>query len=786
MKQWNTKLWVKLLCLALSILFISGGIFCAAWAVVAESELGLEYSQWTDTGYAYTVLELYRDLAVEKYAFEQTHPDLQQLDYLEEQTYTRLQNLLTGNNTNFRYQLLDHKGSVLVSNLGQDVLQEQVPKVYQLTLSSATLTQQSEAKETDSDSTYSNYPEMGMYYFGNGLYRDMEGNICKFDAWGNMEIVAFQEDDASDLKDPDEYYNPFQWANGVGYYFYNPYGQAVSAATGQIVDLPDQNTGSTTAPASQSETQADSYILEYGVATAMPLQDALWYAKEDVETVGGRVIPMLSAAVVLGLLGLAFAVLYLAAAGHKAGVEGIHLNLFHRIPFSVVLLVAMMLGCLVIPMVNVMDRFDLELGRNWSFYIYRLSETGSALEALEQLATANRVAGWNWFSLACAGISAWLFALVLGVFSSLVVQLKAHRFLKSTLCYRLFLWGKGTLSRLFRAVRLFWKAILVLAALFFAFFFCIVASVAGAWPLAILLYLALGAGSLFLLLRWCRGWEQVQTGCRAIAAGDLNYQIKTELLPGSLQSLGQNLNSISNGLESAVRERSRSDRFRAELITNVSHDLKTPLTSIINYVDLLEGLQLEDPKAREYLEVLARKSQRLKVLTEDLVEASKASTGSLTVNAQKMNLCQLVRQALGEYEEKLTAAGLTLRSSFAREKIPVQADGSHMWRVLDNLLSNCVKYAMPGSRVYVDVDCDGVVAWCSVKNMSADPLNIPAQELMERFVRGDASRSTEGSGLGLSIAQNLVHLQGGSLKVEVDGDLFKATVQLPALQDGSI
>ena len=223
----------------------------------------------------------------------------------------------------------------------------------------------------------------------------------------------------------------------------------------------------------------------------------------------------------------------------------------------------------------------------------------------------------------------------------------------------------------------------------------------------------------------------------------------------------------------------KSERFKAELITNVSHDLKTPLTSIINYVNLLKSTDQTDPKAAEYIEVLDRKSQRLKKLTEDLVEASKASTGVLSVAREKIGMAQLIDQATAEWEERLTQQRLTLVTTLPEGETWVYADGRHLWRVIDNLLSNCAKYAMEGTRVYLDLERGKGQVALSVKNISREPLNVPAERLMERFVRGEESRSTEGSGLGLSIARSLTELQGGTFELAVDGDLFKAIVTLP-------
>ena len=276
-----------------------------------------------------------------------------------------------------------------------------------------------------------------------------------------------------------------------------------------------------------------------------------------------------------------------------------------------------------------------------------------------------------------------------------------------------------------------------------------------------------------------RQWQAIRAGTERIVGGEPGFQIDTAGMYRDLREHAEQLNDLGAAIGSAVEERLKSERFKAELITNVSHDLKTPLTSIINYVDLLKKEDIPSPRAREYLAVLDRKSQRLKKLTEDLVEASKASTGSLTVVRERLGFTQLLDQALGEYQEKFEKSGLTLVLTTPDHELYVEADGRHLWRIIDNLLGNCVKYAMPGTRVYLDVKgWDGSVC-LSVKNVSKDPLNIPAEQLMERFVRGDLSRTTEGSGLGLSIARSLTELQGGAFRLEIDGDLFKAVVTFP-------
>ena len=285
---------------------------------------------------------------------------------------------------------------------------------------------------------------------------------------------------------------------------------------------------------------------------------------------------------------------------------------------------------------------------------------------------------------------------------------------------------------------------------------------------------------MFLLIaRWAIAYCKVAKGSEALSQGNLAYRIDTQRMPYDLQKQAEHMNNISLGMSAAVEEQMKSERFKAELITNVSHDLKTPLTSIINYVDLLKATEQTDVHATEYIEVLERKAQRLKKLTEDLVEASKASTGTLSVNCETISIPQLLDQAMGEFEEKLADRGLSIVTTIPEGDSFVYADGRHLWRVLDNLLSNCMKYAMEGTRVYIELERGHGQVILSIKNISHDPLNVPAEQLLERFVRGEDSRSSEGSGLGLSIAKSLTELQGGTFDLIVDGDLFKAVISLP-------
>ena len=296
-----------------------------------------------------------------------------------------------------------------------------------------------------------------------------------------------------------------------------------------------------------------------------------------------------------------------------------------------------------------------------------------------------------------------------------------------------------------------------------------------------LLWLAEKAVVLPLLFWFMIRLRQLQTGIRAVADGDLSGRtVDPGRFRGQLRRTAEDIDRLSGSFGRAVEERLKSERLKTELITNVSHDLKTPLTSIVSYVDLLEKEEPENERMREYLAVLHRQSGRLKKLVEDLVEASRASTGDLPVTLAPCRLGVLIEQVLGEYAEKLEAAMLTPVVRQPDEPIDLLADGRHMSRVLDNLMSNICKYGMPGTRVYIDLIRQQGRAAAVFRNTSREPLAADGNELTERFVRGDSARNTEGSGLGLSIAESLTRLQGGQMNVTVDGDLFKVTLSFPA------
>ena len=329
------------------------------------------------------------------------------------------------------------------------------------------------------------------------------------------------------------------------------------------------------------------------------------------------------------------------------------------------------------------------------------------------------------------------------------------------------------LWRITAGIPLVWKTALVTAALAFLEFILYVS------PSRDPLFLVVKVLEILAVLAIALNLRTLEKNGKQLSEGDLSTPVDTKRLFGAFRRYGQAMNRLQSGMESAVQEQMRAERMKTELITNVSHDIKTPLTSIVNYVDLLKKEDIPSPAAREYITVLDRQSKRLKKLTEDLVEASKASSGALPVDLQPTDVSVLFSQITGEYQDRLADCHLTLVTQPPAGQPVVLADSKLLSRVMDNLVSNICKYAMPETRVYVSgVTADGQMTM-SFKNISRAELNISPDELMERFVRGDTSRHTEGSGLGLSIAQSLVHLMGGTFRLSIDADLFRADVTLP-------
>ena len=321
--------------------------------------------------------------------------------------------------------------------------------------------------------------------------------------------------------------------------------------------------------------------------------------------------------------------------------------------------------------------------------------------------------------------------------------------------------------------------------------YCLTAFLACQWaailwrslPLAILAAAADVAAVWLVLNRAAAKKKETDQGRnRRNRIGNMSYQIATEGIRGEDKALAEKVNDIGSGLNRAVDDAMRNERLKTDLITNVSHDIKTPLTSIINYVDILKRENIQDERIRGYLDILESKAQRLKILTEDVVEASKVSSGNISLEFMDVNFTEMIQQTEGEFSEKFAARNLMVVMNLPEEPAVIRVDGRRMWRVLENIFNNAVKYAMSGTRVYADLRIGDDKVEFSLKNVSEQQLNISADELTERFIRGDISRSTEGSGLGLSIAKSLTVMQGGTFDLYLDGDLFRVNICFPRVK----
>ncbi len=457
-------------------------------------------------------------------------------------------------------------------------------------------------------------------------------------------------------------------------------------------------------------------------------------------------IAILSSCAAVGILLLVF----LCFAAGRRGENEPKLNFFHKVPLEIYLFGG------AIALLLEMDFFDISPAQLWfcllAAAIFFLVD--ALLSILFVMSFAARIKTGNFFSTTLVG-KAWFL-------------LKKYAYL---------------LRRFWEDIRLVPRVALVLGAL--AVFDLFLATVLG-YGEYLLFLLIEGLCLAGTLIWYAASLQHLKKDQEIIANGKLDHRCDPLRLPNGLRSLGDAMNRSAEGMEKAVEEKIKSERFKTELITNVSHDIKTPLTSIINYVDLIKKEKTENERIKEYIEVLDRQSTRLKKLTEDLVESSKAASGTLPVEFDRCDVGVLLEQSLGEYQGAFEARGLTSCFSIPEESVLILADGKRLWRVMDNLLRNIEKYALSGTRVYVNLEeIEGKVR-ISFRNISAQPIPMSGEYLSERFVRGDLSRNTEGSGLGLAIAKSFVELQNGTLSVTVDGDLFKVVIEFDSYQQEKI
>lgn len=500
------------------------------------------------------------------------------------------------------------------------------------------------------------------------------------------------------------------------------------------------------------------FVFAVSVDTKFSVADSMADEAENYETYSKLMFPMLAGAIFGSVLWLIGMVWLTVTAGRRPEDEEIHLNGF--------------------------DRWYTEIAAGTVIGIWLAGTIISGtLIANSSLGYSHVVVTVIVICLICGTYTmAWF---LIG-YLSLVRRIKAGTLWKNSLIRKVLKWIGKCSGKLADFARAFSrntaekiKVLLVGGAFLFLQFLIIgcVFSGAGVFLLALM---AVDVAVMIFAIRKADGLDLIMDGLKKISDGELQYKIKTDTLTGKQKVMAEYINNIGSGLDAAVENSLKKERMQTELITNVSHDLKTPLTSIINYVDLMKRENPTDPKIQEYLRILDEKSQRLKVLTEDVVEASKASTGNIKLEMNDIDFVEMVQQVIGELEEKFKEKNLTMMVHFTDEPSIIYADGQRMWRVLENVFGNVVKYAMEGTRVYAEISNRNKKVTFSLKNISAQPLNISADELTERFIRGDVARNTEGSGLGLSIAKSLTELQGGEFKLYLDGDLFKVMITFVA------
>ena len=590
-----------------------------------------------------------------------------------------------------------------------------------------------------------------MYCYGNDLYGDVRSFYSTWYAHTAIRHIAYSE-----IMEP--YWEFGDLSNlveacrnrEVDFDFRLSETDGNGVETRQLIDtIREDETYGCSSLDHMEMTDADGETVHYSLTVALrdpPVQGGSLYQYKRVFDV---IYPLRSIVIVTlalsVLLLLADIVFLCCAAGHRRGRAGITRNWADKIP---------------------LDLYAAVLAVPFGMCLYL---------AVDGMGLASPV--WNALGLLCLVLAA---VAALAGLLSLCTRVKAGRWWHNTILFRLCHWLRRsgrTICRLtvrsFRTIPLVWRSLLVTGAVLILL---LLLGYNGYWDgFSIFLYFLVSLAILAAVGFGILQMRRIQRAGEALAAGRFETKIDTRRMYWDFRRHAEHLNSIGDGMSIALEQRMRSERLKTELITNVSHDIKTPLTSIINYVDLLQKPH-DDEEGAHYLQVLQRQSARLKKLTEDLVEASKASTGNLPVELVPTNAAESVNQALGEYQERLAAGGLSVVTTYPEDSATILADGRLLWRVLDNLLGNVGKYALAGTRVYVDVTAQGGKVGISIKNISRQQLNVSADELMERFVRGDTARSTEGSGLGLNIARSLAELQHGALELTVDGDLFKAAL----------
>lgn len=513
----------------------------------------------------------------------------------------------------------------------------------------------------------------------------------------------------------------------------------------------------------QETSKKINYTITVHLKNELKEKDVFYYITRIYKFIENNEKLLVALSVISAVLTLVLFVFLMCSAGHKKGTDGIYISRFNKFPYDITAVLTALLSAGVVGLALSSLDYTGEL----------MDYNTSALPFIPPF-----------YALSVMAVSA-----LLSIFCiTTAVRLKTKTLIKSTLIYKILRFVFKQIKRLFRfciyvlqKIPTVWKSVLVISAIFLVEFIMSVAISDG--DSAALILVAFNLAIAVSAVLFCIMFSEIKNGTEKIAKGNTEEKINEYRMIGDLKSHAQNINSINDGIARAVEQKMKSERFKTELITNVSHDIKTPLTSIINYVDLLSKEDIDNENAVEYIEVLSRQSSKLKKLIEDLLEASKASTGNLAVNFTKIEIGTLLSQTLGEYEDRFVEKLLEPVLNNRSQTLFISADNRHMWRIFDNILNNIAKYTQENTRVYIDVTERGGTAEITFKNISKEKLNISGDELMERFVRGDSSRNTEGSGLGLSIAKSLAELQKGRCDVQIDGDLFKVKLTFPVVYE---
>lgn len=511
----------------------------------------------------------------------------------------------------------------------------------------------------------------------------------------------------------------------------------------------------------------ESFVFAVCVDTAFPIQDNFYLENRLYSQYGssaGYIIIALFLAILLFVAGLVWLIWI---AGRSAKDEELHLCRFDHWKTEVAAL--LVIGVWLVPAlvgVKIASSIPMVPSAYTDTTVYSYQENVSYL--------SNSVP----YLIVGAAVAAYTCAMFLIGVLSLTRRIKAGRVWKDSVLRSVCTFVK----QIFDHLQCVWKTAVLFGGFVIIHWIAYMMSRAASSPEPLLLALIADVAAFVYLIRYAIGNDKLKTGIRKISEGEVDYKIPMEKLYGTQKAIAEDINSISEGLDAAVEKSMKSERLKTDLITNVSHDIKTPLTSIINYIDLLKQENLEDPKIQHYIEVLEQKAQRLKTLTEDVVEASKVSSGNISLEYMTLNLTEMIQQTSGEFAEKFAARDLTEVMNIQDGDALIRADGRRTWRILENIYNNAAKYAMKGTRVYADLKMTENTVIFNLKNISEHPLNFAADELTERFIRGDVSRSTEGSGLGLSIAKTLTQMQGGTFELYLDGDLFKVMITFPKVE----